>query len=230
MANGLQIAASGLMAQQTRLDTIANDIANVNTAGYKPVRVSFAELTDGGVRVAATASSSRQGPLVGSDAPLAVALEGPGYLQVRSHDGKVALTRGGELRLDGGRTLVLPGGERLQPPVTVPAGTSPADVAIAADGTVSVAGRKLGRLEIVTVPSPSRLADLGGGLLAATAASGAATPARSTAVRQGYLEGSGVDVADAVVQMVETQRAFELASRAVHTQDQLLEIANGIRR
>src|SRR5215475_10430275 len=103
MANGLQIAASGLIAQEWRLDAVANDIANVDTAGYQQSRSAFSELLggSGGVRASSLGSSTAPGAMAQSDNPLAVALDGPGFIRVRSADGSPALTRDGDLHVDG---------------------------------------------------------------------------------------------------------------------------------
>ena len=124
MANGLQIAASALIAQQWRLDSVANDIANVNTVGYRQTRGPlFTELmsADGGVLATTAGTTKAQAPLTPSDNPLSIALTGPGYLLVTTAAGTDALTRNGNLRIDGAPNLVLDGGERLKPPVKIPA-------------------------------------------------------------------------------------------------------------
>lgn len=232
MANGLQIAASGLIAQEQRLDTVANDIANVNTVGYQASRTAFSELLggSGGVRISDAGTTAAQGTLATSDNPLAVAIDGPGFIQVRTDGGAVALTRDGSLRLDGGRTLVAGNGAKLDPPITVPDDVEATAISIAPDGTVTAAGRALGTITLLDVPAPDALASTGDGLLATTAASGAAKASTTTSLQQGFLEQSNVDLASALTEMMDAQRAFQLSSRALHTQDQLLEIANGIRR
>src|SRR5262249_30601782 len=117
-------------------------------------------------------------------------------------------------------------------PITVPRGTNAQDVAIAADGTVTVKGGKpLGRIELVTVPAPDGLLPLGGNLFQATAASGAASPLGAnagTTLRQGALERS--NVGDAMVTMIDAQRSFEMASKAIQMQDQMLEVADQVKR
>jgi len=159
MANGLQIAASGLIAQEWRLDAVANDIANVDTAGYQQSRSAFSELLggSGGVRASALGSSTAPGAMAQSDNPLAVALDGPGFIRVRSADGSAALTRDGDLHVDGARNLVTSGGAKLDPPVTIPAGVAASDITIAPDGTLTAGGRTLGRLTLVDVPAPDGL-------------------------------------------------------------------------
>jgi flagellar basal-body rod protein FlgG len=232
MANGLQIAASGLVAQEYRLDTVANDIANVDTVGYQQSRTAFSEVlgTSGGVRYDQVGTTAAAGPLAASDNPLSIGIDGPGFVQVRAADGTVALTRDGDLRIDGTRNLVTSSGAKVDPPISIPADVSASDVSFARDGTVTAAGRKLGKLTLVDVPAPDALATAPNGLLTPTAASGAAKPGSSATIKQGVLEQSNVDLATALTEMMDAQRSFQLASRALHTQDQLLEIANGIRR
>jgi len=232
MANGLQIAASGLIAQEQRLDAVANDVANVNTAGYQSTRTAFSEVLggSGGVRLSSIGSSSSEGILTSSDNPFSVAIDGPGFLQVRTKDGTVALTRDGGLHLDPTRKLVTSAGAKVDPAITVPADVANEEISIAPDGTVTAAGRKLGQLALVDVPAPDALGSIGERLLVTTAASGAARASTSTTLQQGYLEQSNVDLATALTDMMDAQRSYQLASKALRTQDQLLEIANGIRR
>jgi flagellar basal-body rod protein FlgG len=236
MLNGLYSAAQGMLAQQARMDALANDIANVNTTGYKSVRVAFRELvpTPGapgaGAATVELGRSLAQGVLMPSSNPLSVAIEGPGYIRVKRPDGSTVLTRAGDLRVDAKGDLVLATGERLEPRITFPEGTSPGDVEIAADGTVSVRGQKLGTIEVVTVPAPAGLLSVGDGLYAVTAASGDSAAAKGSLLHQGVVEASNVDLGTAMVDVIGAQRAFELASRAVRVQDQLMEIANQLRR
>jgi len=246
MMEGLYSAAAGMNAQQQRIDGVANDLANASTTGYKHVRVGFRDLlysAQGGqagptVMAGAGAAagfigrSQEQGALQTTDQPLDVAIQGPGFFQVKRPDGTLALTRDGSLRLDSTGRLTTSDGDILQPPITVPRGTTPDQLSIAADGTVRVGdGRALGRITLVTVPSPDGLQPLGNNLFAATTQSGATTAAGSgTTLRQGELEGSNVDVGDAMVDMIDAQRSFQLASKAIQMQDQMLEIANQVKR
>ncbi len=244
MLEGLYSAAAGMSAQQQRLDAVANDIANVNTAGYKGQRLDFRDLayvpetygaTTGvtagaGAAMTTIGRTSAQGAMQRTDRALDVALTGPGYLTVGRPDGTTALTRGGALTLNTARELVTASGARVQPPVRLPAGVDPEELSIAADGRVSAGGRALGRVGVVEVPAPAGLQPLGDDLLATTAASGAARPARATTVTQGVLEMSNVDLGDAMVDLMDAQRSYSLASRAIQTQDQAMEIANGVKR
>jgi flagellar basal-body rod protein FlgG len=239
MANGIYAAAAGMAAQQTRLDAIANDLANVDTTGYKSERVGFRDLVYGpenGMPVAIGAGAaavdagrtSAQGTLIASDNPLAVAISGPGYLQVRRADGTLALTRDGDLNIDATGALVAAGGEQLVPPVQLPKGTQPADVTIAANGTVSVAGRQVGAIQLVDVPAPSGLLSAGSSLFIASTASGAPVRAQGQLV-QGQLEQSNVDAARAMTDLLDAQQSYSLASRAIQMQDQILEMANDLK-
>lgn len=231
MPDGLRAAAAGLAAQQARLDSIANDVANVGTAGYKSTRVAFRDLVGGAGAAASDAGRSFQpGPLMDSTNPLAVAITGPGFFQVSLGDGRTGLTRSGDFRLDANRELVTSAGNRLVPPLKLPAGADPDDVTIAVDGTVTVGATKVGQLQIVDVPARTGLLSVGDGVYVPGAASGAATRVARPALQQSVLEGSNVDVGTAMVEMIDAQRSFQLASQALKMQDQLREMANGIRR
>ena len=188
--DGLRAAASGLAAQQARMDAIANDIANVSTPGYKKERLAFRDLVDrSGAAATEAGRSFLTGPQIANDDPLALAIDGPGFFQVKL-----------------------------------------GDVTIAADGTVTAGGKKLGQIVLADVPVRAELQSVGGGLYVATTASGAAGAVKDPQIRQGVLEGSNVALGDAMVDLIDAQRSFQLASKALKTQDDLAEIANGIRR
>jgi flagellar basal-body rod protein FlgG len=237
---GLYTAAAGMAAQEQRLDAVSNDIANVNTSGYKKVRVGFRDLVyqqDGptGVRTGAGASltqlgrGSEQGALQVTGQPFDFAIQGEGYFQVRRADGTVALTRSGTFGPDARGQLVNPKGERLVPPITIPRGIDPAKVSVAPDGTVSGAGRRLGQIQLVTVPAPNGLTPVGDNDYTVSAASGGIRRATGT-LAQGALESSNVDLADAMVDMMDAQRSYAMASKAIHMQDQMMEVANGVKQ
>ncbi len=245
MLEGLNSAAAGMAAQQQRLDAVANDLANANTTGYKHVRVGFRDLvytqagrssapgprTGSGAAAVDAGRGFAQGTLQRTDQPLDVALQGDGFLRVRLPDGRQALTRDGSLHLDGAGRLAGSSGALVQPPITVPAGTDPTRVAIGPDGTVRAAGRVVGRLDIVSVRSNQGLQPVGDNAFLVTPQSGPAGRApASTTLTQGALEMSNTDVSDAMVAMIESQRAFQLTSKAIQTQDQMWEIANGVKR
>lgn len=233
---GIYSAAAGMAAQQTWLDALANDLANVNTPGYRSERVAFRDLVHSGDGAGAGAASSilgvdrDQGALQQRSDPLSFAIEGDGYFQVERPDGEIALTRDGRFHADADGRVVTISGDPLEPPIALPAGVSPGDVVVGTDGTVQTKdGKPLGKIQPVQVPSPDRLQPLGDGQFGVTPESGKPVAATGT-VHQFFVEASNVDVADALTQMIRAQRAFELQSRAIATQDQLLEMANQLRR
>lgn len=239
MVGGLYSAAAGMAAQQTWLDALSNDIANVDTDGYKGVRVAFRDLAyeqERGVSIGAGAAavdggrSFQQGALEETGQPLQLAIDGRGFFQVRRADGTTALTRSGVFQVDAQGAVVTATGARLLPPLTLPQGVTPEAVSIAGDGNVVANGQQLGRIQLVDVPAHSGLMPGGDNLFVPTARSGAPRAAGRSQVRQGFVERSNVDIGDAMVDMVQAQRGFELQSRVIKIQDQLLEIANGLRR
>lgn len=240
MLEGLYSAAAGMQAQQQRIDSVANDLANVNTNGYKHTRVAFRDLlyvndASGNVHSGAGAAATTigrgftQGAMRETGNPLDVAIEGEGFLRVRRADGTDALTRDGSLRIDPRGRLTTQRGELVQPAITVPAGTDESAVSIGADGTVSANSRPVGRIQLVNVRSPESLDVIGENLYRTTAASGAATTAAGARLTQGSIEASNVDVGDSMTEMIDAQRSFQLASRAVQMQDQMLQIANQVK-
>jgi flagellar basal-body rod protein FlgG len=239
MLNGLYSAAAGMIAQQTRIDALSNDIANVNTTGYKQVRLGFRDLIyniEAGMRIGAGSAVVDAGRMFGQGAlqqngePLSLALDGPGFFQVRRADGSLALTRAGDFHTDADGHLVTSSGDRVWPPVTLPKGTNLDDVSISAEGRVTVKQAVIGRIQVFTVASPTRLVPVGDSLFAPTVQSGPAQAVATNGIRQGFLEGSNVDLADAMVNVIDAQRSFQMDSRAIQTQDQLMQIANEIRR
>jgi len=238
-------AAAGMAAQQTRLDAVANDLSNISTTGYKRVRIAFRDLvyqqagpggapgvrTGAGAAAAPIGRSLRSGAFIDTNEPLDVAIDGPGFIRVKLPDGRAALTRDGNLGVDSRGSLRLHTGELLDPPIRVPAGTDVQRITIAPDGRVTLDRKAIGRIELVDVPAPGALDGGPDNTFLPTRASGAIRAAAPTsALRQGVLEGSNVDAAEALTSMIEAQRAFELASKAISTQDQLLEIANGVKK
>jgi flagellar basal-body rod protein FlgG len=239
MLNGLYSAASGMLAQQTRMDMLANDLANVDTTGYKQARIGFRDLiynTELGVHVGAGSAivdagrDTAQGALQSTGEPLSLAINGPGFFEVRRSDGSIALTRSGDFTTDAGRNVVTTSGEQLVPPLRIPAGVSPDQVSIAPDGTVEAAGTKLGKISLVDVTAPSALQALGGNLFAPTAASGGPRAITGSTLSQGYLESSNVDLGQTMVALIDAQRSYEMDSRAIQNQDQMMQVANQIRQ
>jgi flagellar basal-body rod protein FlgG len=229
-----------MAAQEQRLDAVSNDIANVNTAGYKRVRVGFRDLVyqpDGptGVRTGAGAAltqlgrGTEQGAFQQTGVSTDLAIAGEGYFQVRRNDGQIALTRNGSFIVDASGQLVNSNGSRLVPPITVPRGTPTDKIEIGTDGTVTASGRRIGRIQLVTVPAPNGLTPAGNNEFLPSASSGGIRRATGK-IEQGILESSDVDLADAMVDMMDAQRSYSMASKAIHMQDQMMEIANGLRQ
>lgn len=245
MLEGLNSAAAGMAAQQQRLDAVANDLANANTTGYKHQRVGFRDLvydqagrssaqgvrTGSGAAAVDAGRSFGQGVLQRTDRPLDVAIQGEGFLHIRLADGRDALTRDGGLHIDGARQLTTSTGALVQPAITVPAGVAEDDISIGPDGTVLANRNRIGRLDIVTVRSQAGLISTGDNAYVTTAASGPAIAApRATTLTQGALESSNTDMAEAMVSMIESQRAYQLASKAISTADEMMSIANQVKR
>jgi flagellar basal-body rod protein FlgG len=245
MLEGLKAAATGMTAQQQRMDALSNDIANVNTTGYKHERVAFGDLVasspgrggaqavraGAGVAAEFAGRGTVQGSLRTTGEPLDVAIEGDGYLQVKLADGRTGLTRDGALHVDARGRLMTSSGALLQPPVSLPQGMTATDLKINPDGTLVNGETPIGRMALVSVAAPSQLDDAGNGAYTTNAASGPPRVAGTgTQLVQGALEASNVDIADAMVDLMDAQRSFQMASQAVKTQDQMLSIANGLKQ
>jgi flagellar basal-body rod protein FlgG len=255
MIRSLWISKTGMEAQQTQLDHISNNLANVATTGYKRARAQFEDLiyqnlrqsgaasseqtqlptglqVGLGTRAAATVRSFTQGNLQQSGGNLDVAIKGNGFFQITMPDGETAYTRDGSFQLDSQGQIVNSSGFPVQPGLTVPANAQ--SVTIAADGTVSVAvpgqatPQNIGQLQMATFVNAAGLEPRGGNLFAETASSGAPnTAAPGSAgmgtLQQGFLETSNVNVVEELVTMIQTQRAYELNSKAISTSDQMLQ-------
>lgn len=244
MVEGLFSAAAGMAAQQQRLDAISNDIANANTDGYQAERIGFQDLlynpaggpsgagvaTGAGTALAQLGTSQAQGAIQQTGRTLDLALTGPGYFEIRRADGSTGLTRNGSFALDASGQLTTADGSVVQPPIKVPAGVSETQISIGPDGTVSAAGRTLGKLAIVSVPAPAQLTAGGNSTYTPSAGSGAVSAVTGTTVRQGALEGSNVDVNSEMVGMMDAQRSYSLDSEAIHLQEQMMQTANGVKQ
>jgi flagellar basal-body rod protein FlgG len=238
MLEGMYTAAAGMAAQQSRLDAVANDLANASTTGYKSVRMAYRDLAytagapgattalrvGSGAAAAMIGRNEAQGSSQETGRALDVAIQGPGFIQVK--DGaKRSLTRDGNLQIDPQGRLAMQDGALLEPPVTVPKGTTEDQITVGPDGTVA------GKITLVTVANTAGLDGGADNRFQATAASGAVSPApRTTLLASGVLETSNVDMSQAMTDMMDAQRSFELASKAIQMSDQVQEIANGIKR
>jgi flagellar basal-body rod protein FlgG len=254
----MHVARTGLDSQSARMRVIANNLANVNTTGFKKDRAEFETLAyqtmtvpgapssaenryavglalGSGVQMTGTARVNTQGAMSQTDNPLDLAIEGDGFFQVQRPDGTTGYTRAGNFSLSAEGQIVTSDGMRLQPEISVPEGAT--SVTIGADGTVSAqlqgqsAPTELGRIELARFVNPSGLQALGGNIYAESAASG--TPQVGApgldgrgALRQGSLEGSNVNVVQELVDMIETQRAYEVNSKMISATDEMLRNAN----
>ena len=241
MLEGLYSAASGMEAQQNQFDAISNDMANVDTPGYQSTVVGFHDLlysngaygstvaTGAGSASAIVGRDQTQGAINTTNRQLDVAVQGQGYLEVRRPDGSIGLTRNGRLELNSKRQLTNQEGMLVQPPITIPAGIPTDQVTIAADGTLSAAGKKVGKISLVDVPAPDGLVADGDSVFSATAASGAIRTAKTATLQQGALEGSNVNMGAEMAKMMSAQKEYEMGSQAVQYQAQMLQIANQIK-
>lgn len=254
MIRSLWIARTGLDAQQTSLDVIANNLANVSTNGFKRSRAVFEDLLyqtlrqpgaqssqstqipaglqlGTGARPVSTARIHTQGSLQQTSNDLDVAIDGAGFLQVLLPDGTTAYTRDGSLQRDNQGQLVTSSGYPIQPSITIPSNAT--TVTIAKDGVVSVVlsgsstTTQVGSLQVATFINVGGLQSVGENLYLETASSGAPTPNTpgsngAGVLVQGYVETSNVNVAEELVSMIQTQRAYELNSKVVSTSDAML--------
>jgi flagellar basal-body rod protein FlgG len=255
MIRSLWIAKTGMDAQQTQLDVISNNLANVGTNGYKRQVAEFEDLLYQNLRQAGANSSQQtqlptglqlgtgvhlvatpriftQGNLQQTGNQFDMAINGNGFFQVQMPDGTTAYTRDGTFHIDAAGQLVNNSGFPLTPAVTIPPNAQ--SVTIGADGTVSVtvpgqvAAQNVGTVQLAGFINPAGLESKGQNLFAETAASG--TPSANTAgtnglgtLQQGYVETSNVNVVEELVSMIQTQRAYELNSKAISTSDQMLQ-------
>jgi flagellar basal-body rod protein FlgG len=245
MLEGLNAAASGMAAQQQKLDAISSDLANANTTGYKSQRVGFRDLlygqaqrsslsgvnTGNGAAAVDVGRDFSTGAYESTGRALDTAIHGDGFFSVRLPDGRQALTRAGDLQIDGLRRLTTGTGAILQPPITIPKGVDESDVEISRDGTVRAGGQRLGSLRLLTVAAPDKLTSVGDTAFITSAASGAATAApRTSTIESGVLESSNVDMASAMVAMIDAQRSYELQSKAIQAADQMMQTANEVKK
>ena len=255
MINSLWISKTGMEAQQTQLDVISHNLANVSTTGYKRATAVFedlmyqnlrqvgsntsdqTQLPTGlhlglGVRTVATSRSFAQGTIQQTSNNLDVAIQGNGFFQVTLADGSTNYTRDGSFQVDNQGRLVTSSGLPVANGVTVPANAK--NVSIAADGTVtatipgSTAPQQIGNIILATFINPAGLEPQGQNLFAESPASGqpnTGTPGANGigAVTQGFLETSNVNVVQELITMIQTQRAYELNSKAIQTSDQMLQ-------
>jgi len=248
----LYSAATGMEAQQLNLNTIANNLANVNTAGFKRSKIQFQDLlyqqprssgadagggnivptgveVGNGSRIASTAKVFTQGQLTNTGQQLDVAIQGDGFFEIQKPDGTLAYTRDGSFNLNAqGQVVTADGMPVLSGFQNVPSG---ATISIAENGQVTVktaTGSQTYRLALTRFANPSGLQSLGGNLYAETAASGTPETGNPSeqgfgSVMQGYTENSNVNIVEEMVNLIVAQRAYEINSKSVQTSDEMLQ-------
>ena len=253
MMRSLWIAKTGLEGQQTSMDVISNNLANVATNGFKRGRAVFQDLmyqtlrqpgaggrrpaalwpaTGHRARVAATERIHTTGGLNNTGGELDIAINGRGFLQVELPDGTQAYTRDGALQRNQNGQLTTVSGYVIQPPMNVP--DNALSISIGNDGIVTVTqpgaagiNVQIGQLQIATFINPTGLQSVGENLYLETDASGPANLLQpgvdgAGSILHKYVETSNVNVAEELVNMITTQRAYEMNSKAVKTSDEML--------
>jgi flagellar basal-body rod protein FlgG len=255
MNKALWVAKTGLEAQQMRMSVISNNLANVNTTGFKKDRAVFEDLLyqnvrqagaqssqdtrlpsglqlGTGVRTVATEKLHTLGNIVQTNNSLDVAIQGRGFLQILMPDGNIAYSRDGSFKMDETGQLVTASGYVVQPAITLP--NNATTVTIGSDGVVSAlvpgaaAPTQVGNIQLADFINPGGLQAIGQNLFLETASSG--SPSTGTpglnglgSIVQGALETSNVNVVEELVNMIETQRAYEMNSKAIQTTDRMLQ-------
>lgn len=262
MIRSLFIAATGMEAQKLNIDVIANNLSNVNTAGFKKGRADFQELmyqnikTPGalsaegaqipsgiqvglGVRPVAVQKIFTQGDFASTGNNLDMVIEGDGFFKILKPDGEVAYTRTGAFKLDSEGRIVTSDGYPLEPSITIPSNTL--NITVGSDGKVSAlqagsaAPTEVGQIELARFINPAGLKALGKNLFVPTGSSGEPITGNPGSegigtIAQGFLELSNVNIVEEMVNMIVSQRAYEINSKAVQASDDMLQIANNLRR
>lgn len=251
MIDALYISASGLRSEQKQIDVISNNVANLQTPGFKRTRVNFVELaapnvlspsgagTGQGSRVLSTSTLFTQGDLRATQNPLDVAIDGAGFFELEGADGNPVYTRDGQFRIDADGYLASPTGLHLSRAFTVPQDAT--DLRIARNGDVSAmlpgsAERTvIGTIEVTTFPASDALESIGNNLYRATDAAGVAAYGTAGAdgvgtLAQGQVELANVEMVDEMTNLVLAQRAYQLNARVLQASDQILETINNLRR
>jgi flagellar basal-body rod protein FlgG len=254
MMQSLAVIRTGLEGEQTDMDIISNNLANINTTGFKKMRPIFADLLyenktqaggfssqatnypsglqqGTGASVIATEPIDTQGSLEQTGNALDLAINGQGYFQILLPTGQIAYTRDGSFQISAQGQMVTAQGYQLQPPITIPRGAQ--NITIGTDGTVSVQIQnqanpsQIGVIQLANFVNPAGLQNTGDNLAIETQASGAPSTGQPSqnglgTVAQGYLEGSNVSVVDEMIDMIATQRAYELNTEAAKNVNDML--------
>ncbi len=260
MIQSLYSGATGMEAQQLNLNTIANNLANANTTGFKRSKIEFQDLLyqkpravgaeagggnvvptgvemGNGSRVVSTAKVFTQGQLKQTGEKYDVAIEGEGFLQVQRPDGTFAYTRDGALKVNGqGRVTTSDGLPVLSGFQPIPQGSTA--ISISANGEVTVqgaAGTQSFRVQLSRFANPSGLRSLGGNLYEETPGSGTVEQGNPGedgygALTQGFLESSNVNIVEEMVNMIQAQRAYEINSKSIQTSDEMLQKISELKR
>ncbi|HEX9785066.1 MAG TPA: flagellar basal-body rod protein FlgG [Opitutaceae bacterium] len=256
----LYSAASGMEAQQINLNTISNNIANVNTAGFKKSKTEFKDLfyqatraagTEAGAgnlvptsveigngsQVVSTSKVFTQGQLTQTGGELDLAIEGEGFFEIERPDGTSAFTRDGSFKVGSdGRVMTSEGLPVLSGFQAIPAGTTSTGVSSTGEVTLTTPnGTQNFRLQVTRFQNPSGLQSLGGNLFAETPGSGVPeignpSEAGFGTLRQGFLETSNVNVVEEMVNMILAQRAYEINSKSIQTSDEMLQRISQLKR
>ena len=257
MLDSLYISATGMNAQQLQVDTISNNLANVNTTAFKRNRVTFADLMyrqvspgtrllgvqgnryGTGVAVSSTGKVFTAGEVKKTDQPLDLAIRGQGLFEVTLPDNSTAYTRGGSFQLDKEGVMTTAEGYPVNPTVRIP--TDATAVTIESGGRVlatvpdETAPVEVGAIGLVDFVNPSALRPLGDNLYLPTEKSGEPVPGKPGEqglglLAQGFLEASNVQLVDEFVNLIVAQRAYEANAKAIQATDEMLGITNNLRR
>jgi len=262
MIRSLWTSATGMQAQELNIDVISNNLANVNTSGFKKSRAEFQDLLYEILRPAGAASSQdttiptgiqlghgtrpsavqkifTQGDFQNTKNELDWSIEGDGFFQIELPNGETSYSRAGEFKLDAGGRIVNPDGFLLVPEMSIP--TNTVSINVGMDGTVSVIQAddstpvEIGTIQLARFVNPAGLKSLGKNLYSPTEASGGeivGTPGENGlgTIAQGFLEMSNVSVVDEMVNMITAQRAYEINSKVIQTADDMLQMANNLKR
>ncbi|MBT5633721.1 MAG: flagellar hook-basal body complex protein [Nitrospina sp.] len=222
-------ALTGLKNASQRLQNSANNVANINTPGFKKSDVNSAELKSGGSRISSVSKSNTQGGLIPTNNPLDLAISGNGFFQVTNPNGGTSFTRSGSFKQDGAGNIVDASGNALTPAVNIPGNNTGISVGSSGQISAQVGGQNevAGQIQLANFQNPSGLSAAGGNLLNESAASGAPVVGapgeggRGT-VLSGFLEGSNVDITEEIVDQIVAKAEFKANINVIKTNDELL--------